>query len=257
MRKKITSIALAIMVSLSMGLFIIPDVHASDIDINLMPNTTSTYDMGTSRPGYTTVYYKIQPLYSGSISFTGVTGNVQLTNVGKVPVSENVNVISTAGTYLKYANFGVQAGTTYYVKVTPASYDLYNGHYYLNAIYQNYSSRGSYGTSKSSASKMSKSTKRYGYLPATGFNNEKWYKFTTNQKTFTLYFDAITDNALHVAMYTKVKGGKTQLNTLDMTRSSVYAQSLRLYTHTKKTKTVYLKVYPNYMSSGEYQIYWK
>lgn len=230
--------------------------------LGLAEDTAAYYNFGTAYPGTQTIYYRINPLRTGYITVTGMYGYVTLLNGSKNPVSSRsyINYESTAS-YLKYINYGVTKGQTYYLKVEYTGYTksaATNNQYYGYAYFKSTTMSGKFGKSKKRASTLSRSKKRYGYIAA-GSSTSKWYKVKSKKKKTVIYFTGTTDevtDSIKATVYYR-SGGHTYKGTMSTYRGDTYLHTYTI-TSTSKHNTYYIKVTrSNSKTSGAYYLKWK
>lgn len=261
MKRKLLTLLLAMTVVMAMSFAGIESVFAdSETIVNLTENQENGINLGTSYPSATTVYYQITPTHTGYMVFraNSPATNVTLLNSNKQAIS-SADFLSYGSQYdyQTYITYGVTKGKTYYVKVPYKSYTKADdGNYYVTAKFVSASVTSKYGKSKSTASKLKRSSKRYGYITA-GSKAGKWYKFTSSQKKIKVYLVGSGNDTMYAKVYYKAYGHTYSIRTFSARGSG---QQYYAYVSASKSskRTYYVKVYPkSSKSSGVYYLKWK
>lgn len=226
----------------------------------------TTYD-------YTSYYYfKIKPSKTGYITFTNdyTHGyNVALCNSKKKVISKedkSYDDFYSAGSqyaYQKVLHYGVKKGKTYYIRVKGASsyYESYDQPYVGNILWKNTKVKAAKSGTKRTKAKKIKKGKTIKGLFVAGDKKTKWYKFTTNKKKVTVIFKAPkTNGTLKVNLVYRenvTKGKFITGNTGSANRSGSYSKPSLQQLFGKKKYTAYIKITPDYKSSGYYTLKWK
>ena len=243
--------------------------------ITLAQGKATKINFGTEYDTTHYYYYKIVPTKTGYITVTSdfIHGsNVALCGADKKLASrgnKNYDDFYSAGsqyawqTTLKY---GVKKGKTYYIRVKGAStekttdeYENYADKPYIGTMkWTNTAVTGlKYGATKKKSSLIKRNKTRKGVIKA-GSTKAQWYKISTKRKKIKISFSAKNNcGTLYAKVYYKSYGKWYSSRMYAMRSTDGYKSACTLTKSSKKRTTYYIKVYPDYRTSGAYTLKWK
>lgn len=232
-------------------------------------NTATKINFGTEYDYQNYYYYQIKPTKTGYISFkTDFThGNsIALCNSSKKLISRSSKSLDdffSAGSQYPYQaviNYGVKKGVTYYVRVKGASTERvsYDQPYVGTVKWTNTAVKNTkYGKTKKRALLIKRNRVKNGVIKA-GSRKAQWFKITTTRKKIRISFSAKNNcGTIYAKVYYKSYGKWYNGRMYAMRSTSGYKDACTLTKTSKKKTTYYIKVYPDYRSSGAYKLKWK
>ena len=214
-------------------------------------------------------YIKIKPAKTGYIEFIDdfTHGNsLALCNAKKKPISRASNSYDdffSAGSAYPYQaviHYGVKKGTVYHIRFKGSSSERVQYDYpYIGTVkWTNKAVKAAkYGKSKKKA-KTIKSGKNIKGLFTAGNKKAQWFKVKSKKKKTNFFFSSQkTNGTLRCEVYYKSIGKWYNLRLSALRSDGNDKAHGYLKAYGSKSNTYYLKIYPDYTSSGAYSVKWK
>lgn len=237
--------------------------------MTLTEGVNTKINFGTTYDYQSYYYFRIAPKKTGYISITSdyISGwDVALCNASKKLASresKSLDDFLSSGSsyaYQNVLNYGVKAGTVYYIRVKGASgeHASYDQPYVGSIKWTNSAVTGiKYGKTKKKAVVLKKNKKRKGVIKA-GSTKHQWYKIRTAKKKIKISFSAKNNcGTLYARVHYKSYGKWYKSRMYAMRSSDAYKNACTMTKNFKKKTTYYVEVYPDYKSSGAYTLKWK
>lgn len=161
-----------------------------------------------------------------------------------------------ASKYQPVVYYGVKKNTVYYIRVKGASTkkEANNQHYIGTVKWTNFAVKGiKYGKKKRMAVALKKNKVKNGVFLA-GNRKAQWYKISTKKTINRIILTANKNcGTIKAKVYYK-RYGRWTSTIITGSRSGSYYYLKR---YSGKIKKAYVKVYPDYKSSGAYKLKWK
>lgn len=269
--KKIIAILIIFTLITGVDYLLVEDVFAAEKEpvtkvMNIAEGESVKVNFGMERNNDTTYFYRIKPKKTGLLTFTCDYArgySVALCNNSKKVISvadKKKADFLTADSPYKYQRhicYGVKKGVTYLVRVkgspgARASEDQP----YIGTVKWAVKEATSlkYGKSKKAAAKLGKGKIRNGLI-ISGSTAPQWYKIVTKQKKLSItLISKGTNGKIRAAVYYKANGSWETAN-MSVARhpnNSKYVGKIK--SNKKKKRTIYIKVYPVFKSTGFYTI---
>lgn len=219
-------------------------------------------------------YFEVKPMKTGTITLSGsadypVSGYVALCNASKKVLSKDSKTndgtwfwTGSSTNYLRTVHFGVKKGKTYYIRIAKCrvtSYAKDANNQYVHIGYLKWTNTAvksaKYGKKKSKAVKIKKKKTKTGLFVA-GTTKAQWYKMKINKKKATITLTS-TKNCGAIKAKVYYKGYSKWLTTTTSASRSGSYYKVKLTGINRNVGTVYVKVFPEYKTSGSYKLKWK
>ena len=237
--------------------------------MTLTEGVNTKINFGTTYDYQSYYYFRIVPKKAGYISITSdyISGwDVALCNASKKLASRESKSLDdflssgSSHAYQNVLNYGVKAGTVYYIRVKGASGDRasYDQPYVGSIKWTNKAVKNiKYGKTKKKAAVLKRNKAKNGVIKA-GSRKHQWFKIRTAKKKFKISISAKHNcGTIYAKVHYKTYGRWTSSRMSAMRHDDYYKDSGVMTTNARKKQTYYIEVYPQYKSSGEFILKWK